>query len=136
VNNTFITISATTLMLNGSQQFQFSKTLSGEISGFYRTQGIEGVIHAKPFGMMSIGLSKQVMKSKGTIRVNLRDVFKTQYFRGQSKYSNIDAAFQERRDSRVLNIGFSYRFSKGKINQRKRSNGSANDEQSRVGTGN
>jgi iron complex outermembrane recepter protein len=136
VNNTFITISATTLMLNGSQQFQFSKTLSGEISGFYRTQGIEGVIHAKPFGMMSIGLSKQVMKSKGTIRVNLRDVFKTQYFRGESRYSNIDAAFQERRDSRVLNIGFSYRFSKGKINQRKRSNGSANDEQSRVGTGN
>lgn len=136
VNNTFVTIDATTLMLNGSQQFQFSKTWSGEISGFYRTQGIEGVIHAKPFGMMSIGLSKQVMKNKGTVRLNLRDVFKTQYFRGESKYSNIDAAFQEHRDSRVLNIGFSYRFSKGKINQRKRSNGSANDEQSRVGTGN
>jgi hypothetical protein len=136
VNNTFVTISATTFMLNGSQQFQFSKTWSGEVSGFYRTQGIEGVIHAKPFGMMSVGVSKQVMKNKGTVRLNLRDVFKTQYFRGQSKYSNIDAAFQEHRDSRVVNIAFSYRFSKGKINQRKRSNGSANDEQSRVGTGN
>ncbi|HEV8285358.1 MAG TPA: TonB-dependent receptor [Chitinophagaceae bacterium] len=133
VNNEFVTIDATTLMLNGSQQFQFSKTFSGEISGFFRTQGIEGVIHAKPFGMMSVGLSKQIMKNNGTIRLNLRDVFKTQHFRGESKYSNVDAAFQERNDSRVINIGFTYRFSKGKINQRKRSNGSANDEQSRVG---
>ena len=136
VNNTFVTIGATTLMLNGSQQFQISKTWSAELSGFYRTQGIEGVIHAKPFGMMSAGLSKQVMKNKGTLRLNIRDIFKTQYFRGESKYSNVDAAFQEHRDSRVVNIGFTYRFSKGKINQRKRSNGSANDEQNRVGAGN
>ncbi len=136
VNNTFVTIGATTLMLNGSEQFQISKTWSAELSGFYRTQGIEGVIHAKPFGMMSAGLSKQVMKNKGTLRLNIRDIFKTQYFRGESKYSNVDAAFQEHRDSRVVNIGFTYRFSKGKINQRKRSNGSANDEQSRVGAGN
>ncbi len=136
VGEAFVTIDATTLMVNGSQQFQFSKTWSGEISGFFRTQGIEGVIHAKPFGMMSLGVSKQVMKNKGTIRLNVRDVLKTQYFRGESKYSNVDAAFQEHNDSRVVNIGFTYRFSKGKINQRKRSNGSANDEQSRVGAGN
>jgi len=136
VNNSFITIDATTLMLNGSQQFQISKTLSTEISGFFRTQGLEGVIHTKPFGMMSWGLSKQIMKNNGTLRLNVRDVFKTQKFRGESKYGNVDAAFQERRDSRVVNIGFTYRFSKGKINQRKRSNGSANDEQSRVGAGN
>jgi len=137
VNNTFVTIDATTLNLNGSQQFQFAKTWSAEISGFFRTQGIEGVIHAKPFGMMSLGLSKQVMKNKGTVRINLRDVFKSQNFRGESKYSNIDAAFQEHRDSRVVNIGFTYRFNKGKMNNtKKRSNGSANDEQSRVGVGN
>jgi iron complex outermembrane receptor protein len=137
VNNTFVTIDATTLTLNGSQQFTFAKTWSAEVSGFYRTQGIEGVIHAKPFGMMSLGLSKQVMKNKGTVRINLRDVFKSQNFRGQSKYSNIDASFQESRDSRVVNVGFTYRFNKGKMNNsKKRTNGSANDEQSRVGVGN
>ena len=136
VNNTYVTIDATTIMLNGSQQFQFAKTWSAEISGFMRTPGLESVIHTKTFGMVSLGLSKQVMKNKGTVRLNVRDVFKTQVFRGQSKYSNIDASFQERRDSRVANLGFTYRFNKGKVNQRKRSNGSANDEQSRVGIGN
>jgi outer membrane receptor protein involved in Fe transport len=137
VNNTAVEIDATTFNVNGSQQFTFAKTWTAEVSGFFRTQGIEGVIHAKPFGMMSLGLSKQVMKNKGTVRINLRDVFKSQNFRGESKYGNIDAAFRESRDSRVLNIGFTYRFSKGKLNNsKKRTNGSANDEQSRVGVGN
>jgi outer membrane receptor protein involved in Fe transport len=136
VNNTFVSIDATTLNFNGSQQFQFAKTYSAEVSGFLRTPGLEGVIRGKTFGMMSLGLTKQIMKNKGTVRVNLRDVFKSQNFRGESKYSNIDAAFQERRDSRVVNIGFTYRFSKGKLNQRKRTSGSATDEQNRVGAGN
>lgn len=136
VNSEYVSIEATTLMLNGSQQFQISKTLTGEISGFFRTPGIEGVIQTKPFGMVALGLSKQVMKNKGTVRLNLRDVFKTQYFRGESRYGTVDASFQEHSDSRVFNVGFTYRFSKGKVSQRKRSNGSASDEQNRVGAGN
>ncbi|MBC7828250.1 MAG: TonB-dependent receptor [Chitinophagaceae bacterium] len=134
VNDTFVTISATTLTLNGSQQFNFAKTWSAEISGFFRTGGIEGVIRARPMGMMSLGVSKQVMKNKGTLRLNIRDVFYTQRFRGVSKYGNVDAAFQERGDSRVVNINFAYRFSKGKINGTpKRRAGSASEEQNRVG---
>lgn len=134
VNDTFVTVNATTLTLNGSQQFNFTKTWSAEISGFFRTAGIEGVIKSKPFGMMSVGVSKQVMKSKGTIRLNVRDVFYTQRFRGVSKYANVDAAFQERGDSRVASINFTYRFSKGKISGTpKRRAGSASEEQNRVG---
>ena len=137
VNNTPVSITATTLMFNGSQQFKFAKTWTAEISGFYRTAGIEGVINTKPFGVMSAGLSKQVLKNNGTVRLNFRDVLNTQTFRGVSKYSNVDASFQEHHDGRVVNIGFTYRFSKGKLNGGpKRRASSASDEQSRVGVGN
>ena len=137
VNGEPVTIGATTVMFNGSQQFTLSKTFTAEISGWYRTQGVEGVINAKPMGMMSVGFSQQVIKGKGTLRLNVRDIFYTQGFRGVSKYGTVDASFQEKRDSRVVNLGFTYRFSKGKMNggQKKRSNGSANDEQSRVSGG-
>ena len=95
---------------------------------------VEGVIKSKPFGQVSIGVSKQVMKNKGTIRLGIRDVFYTQRFRAVSRYANVDAAFQERGDSRVVNINFTYRFSKGKINGTpKRRAGSASEEQNRVG---
>jgi hypothetical protein len=137
VNGEQVTVKASMIMLNGSQQFKISKTFSAEISGFYRTAGIEGVIKTKPMGMMSAGFSQQIMKGKGTLRLNIRDVFYTQQFRAETRYANVDAAFQNSRDSRVANLGFTYRFSKGKINGApKRRAGSANDEQNRVGGGN
>jgi hypothetical protein len=135
VNDTFIAFNANTMMLNGSQQFSFAKTWTAEISGFFRTGAVEGVLRTKPFGRVSLGIGKQIMKNKGTIRLNLSDVFYTQQFRATSKYANVDAAFQERGDSRVMNINFSYRFSKGKINGTpKRRAGSASEEQNRVGS--
>jgi hypothetical protein len=133
VNDTFVTVNATTLTLNGSQQFTFAKTWTAEISGFFRTGAVEGVIKSKPFGMVAFGLSKQVMKNKGTIRLNVRDIFYTQRFRAVSKYANVDAAFQERGDSRVVNINFTYRFNKGKVGTLKQRAGSASEEQNRVG---
>jgi iron complex outermembrane receptor protein len=137
VNDTFVSISATTLQLNGSQQFTFPKNWSAEISGFFRTGGVEGVIMGKSLGMLAAGVSKDVLKKKATIRLNVRDIFWTQRFRGVSKYSNIDASFRETNDSRVVNIGFTYRFSKGKMGQgAKRRASSASDEQNRVGGGN
>ncbi len=137
VNDTFVSVKATTFQLNGSQQFTFPKGWSAEISGFFRTGGVEGVIFGKSLGMLAAGVTKDVMKKKGTVRLNVRDILLTQGFRGSSKYGNIDAKFHEMRDSRVVNIGFTYRFSKGKMGQGpKRRAGSASDEQSRVGGGN
>jgi len=136
VNNTPVTISATSLMLNGSQQFKLNKTLTAELSGWFRTAGIEGVIKASPMGGVNLGLSQNIMKEKATLRLSIRDVFFTQRFRGETKYGNVDAAFQERNDTRVATIGFTYRFSKGKVNGPKRRANSANEEQNRVGGGN
>jgi hypothetical protein len=45
----------------------------------------------------------------------------------------LGATSQERRDSRLLNLGFTYRFSKGKMGtQHKKTAGSAGEEQNRV----
>jgi outer membrane receptor protein involved in Fe transport len=133
-NNTPISISATTLVLNGSQQFKFAKTWNAEISGFFRTGGIEGVLQMRSLGMMSVGFGKQVMKGKGSVRLNIRDILYVQQFKGIIKYSNIDASVSGRNESRVANISFSYRFSKGKMGGApKRRASSANDEQNRVG---
>ncbi len=131
-----ITVDATMLSLNGSQQFKLNKTASVEISGWYRTAGIESVLKTKPMGMVALGFSQQVMKGKGTLRLNIRDIFYTQQFSAVSKYGHVDAGFTQRNDSRVVNIGFTYRFNKGKLKASQgRKSGSASDEQNRVGGG-
>ncbi|HEX6332965.1 MAG TPA: outer membrane beta-barrel family protein, partial [Flavisolibacter sp.] len=136
IDSTSVTVEATTLALNGSQQFKLSKTWSAEISGFYRTSGMEGVMEIGPMGMIAVGLSKQVFQGKGSLRLNVRDIFLMQRTKGSTVYANVDMSFTEARDSRVVNLGFTWRFSKGKMsNVKKRNGGSAGDEQNRVGVG-
>lgn len=134
VSDTFISIQATSFQLNGSQQFTITKTLSAELSGWYQSNNLSGVIASRPMGSVSLGFSKQIMKNNGTIKLNIRDIFYSQEFRAISRYGNVDAAFQERNDSRVVQIGFSWRFAKGKTDggPRRRAGG-ASDEQNRVG---
>jgi hypothetical protein len=134
VNNAYISLSTTSFILNGTQQFKLSETLSAELNGRYRNGWLEGVMRAKPVGFIGAGLSKQVMKNKGTLRLTARDIFHTQKFRGIVKYGNVDFNLQEVNDSQVVSIGFTYRFSKGKkIAPTKRTSGSANEEQERIG---
>ena len=137
VNNDYISIGATTGQLNVSNQFKFAKTWGAELGGFYQTPAFEGVFRIKSIGVMNLGVSKQILKGKGTVRMSLKDVLYSQKASGTIIYSTIDAAFQQRRDSRQLALGFTYRFNKGKLkaNSGKREGG-ASDEQGRVKTGN
>jgi len=130
VNTAPIDFSATSFVVSATQQFKLNKTLTAELNGRYRSESLMGVLRAKPMGTLAIGFSQQVMKNKGT----LRDVFYSQRMKAIIKYGNVDAAFQEVGDSRVVALGFSYRFNKGKNSpQRKRTAGSANEEQERIG---
>ena len=136
VNGDYVKTNATTLQANLQNQFKLSKTLSAELSGYYNSGGVQGVFRIKSFGMVNMGLSKQVFKGKGTLRLTGRDVFRTQKIKGEIKYSNVDAAFQQRRDSRQVALGFTYRFAKGKVgNAPKRKTGGASDESNRVKAG-
>lgn len=136
VNNEPVTFNTTTAMFNVSQQFKFGKGWSGELSGFYRTEGLESMFIIKPFGMVNAGISKQILKNKGSIRFNVRDVFWTQKIKGSVQYGKVDANFRQYGDDRIFNLTFSYRFSKGKAVTSQRKRGGADDEQSRVGAGN
>ncbi len=135
INGGYETITATTAQFNVSNQFKFGKTWGAEISGFYRTPGIDGVFRIGGFGMMNLGVSKQVLKGKGSLRFSIRDILYSQKIDGTIKYGNIDAAFQQVRDSRVFSLNFSYRFNKGKVNSQKRKTGGASDEENRINTG-
>ena len=136
INGDYVKTGATTLQANLQNQFKLGKTLSAELSGYFNSGGVQGVFRVKSFGMINMGISQQVFKGKGTFRLTGRDVFRTQKIKGEIKYGSIDAAFQQRRDSRQVALGFTYRFAKGKVgNTPKRKTGGASDESNRVKTG-
>jgi outer membrane receptor protein involved in Fe transport len=134
VNDALIDMSGTTFILNGTQQFKLTKTLSAELNGMYRTGGLEGVLRVRSIGVIGAGFSQQVLKNKGTVRLTARDIFHTQRPRGRSQYGNVDFEMNQVSETQVLTIGFTYTFSKGKkVAPVKRTAGSASEEQGRIG---
>jgi len=126
--------SYTSFTANVTNNFTFKKGWSAELSGFYRHKALGGLTQMEPIYQMGFGLQKQVMKGKGTVRLNARDPFAWQKFEGRNKYGLIDGGFLARPDIRQVTGTFTWRFGKnGQQNQPRRRNSSSQDEQSRVG---
>ena len=121
---------------NANNQFKFKKGWSAELSGFYRSKWIEGQIMGNPIWSISTGVQKQVLKNKGTLKLNINDIFNSQNFSGAVKYQEIDVRIKDSHDSRRIGLAFTYRFGKAMQNQRPKRSGGAGEEQQRVKTGN
>lgn len=132
VNNSFITIGATTAVFNSTASYKFTNGITSEINGFYRTEGIEGVFRIRSLGGINVGASMPLFKNNATIKLSMRDIFWTQKATGNIKFGTIDTKFQQIPDSRTIGLNFSYRISKGILSGTKRKAGSASDEQNRI----
>jgi hypothetical protein len=135
VNGQSLDVDLISVLGNTSQQFRWGKGWNAEINAFYRSKMQDGgIIVSKPMGVVSFGFGKQILKNKGTIRLNLNDPFYIQKFRGFTRFGNIDADIKNRWDNRRLGISFAYRFSKGQNAQpQRRRTSSSQDEQNRAG---
>jgi hypothetical protein len=137
LNGEDIRIEAGLLQLSMNNQMNFKKGWGAELSGWYRGKGPEAQIMLEAMGQLSAGVSKQVLKGKGTVKVNVRDILYTQIPQGQINFKETEAHFRNTRDTRVANVTFTYRFGKPLKNangQNKR--GGAGEEQNRVKGGN
>jgi iron complex outermembrane recepter protein len=134
ISNSPVDLSATSFIFTATQQFKLNKTLTAELNGRYRSGWLEGVIRTNPVGFVGAGLSQQVLKNQGTIKLTARDIFWTQRLKGRVQYGNVDFEMKQWAETQVVTIGFSYSFSKGKkIAPVKRTAGSSNEEQNRIG---
>ena len=135
-NGDDVNTSATTYLANINNQLKFGKGWSAELSGWYRTRGIEGQIAIKALGQLNAGIQKQVLKSKGTLKLNANDILNSRNPTGDINFQNTEARFHQFSDNRNVTISFSYRFGKPIKGVQKRKTGGAGDEQNRVKGGN
>lgn len=131
-----IDVSATTLLLNINNQFNFSHGWAGELSGFYRTKGVEGQVIVDPMGQASAAVSKKILKDKASLKLAIRDILYTNQVHGYIDFQDTDATFHNRRDSRQVAMTFSWNFGKPfKGASGPKRNTGAGEEEGRVKTG-
>jgi hypothetical protein len=115
-----------------NNQFTLPKEWSVELSGWYNSRSVYGFTIARPQGMINIGVQKTVMDKKGTIRMNVNDLFAMNKFRGHSKFQDIDYVVNARWPSRQINVSFSYRFGNQNIKSSRQRNTGVDDIEKRI----
>ncbi|MBZ5857626.1 outer membrane beta-barrel family protein [Flavihumibacter profundi] len=103
--------SITQMNFSLTNQYRFAKAWVAELSGYYITRSqadIQEVI--QPTGQVSLGISRQVLKNKGSLKLSYRDIFYTQDMEGFTLFNHATEYFKLQRDSRVATLAFTYRF--------------------------
>jgi len=130
-----IDVSSTSFNGNFSSQFNFNTGWSAELSGFYRAHGYQGsATYAQGSGMFSLGGGKQVLKGKGTIRLNLRDPLYLMDYKSTIGLNKGITRVRYVWDNRRAILSFTWRFGKSG-NSSAQHKTSSDDEQSRVKSG-
>jgi hypothetical protein len=131
-----ITVRISQLNVSLNNQFQFKKGWGAEISGYYQTKSQTDLQEwLEPQGELNLGVSKQILKGKGSLRLSIRDITYFQNYSGYATFQNSYEPFKIQWDSRVARLTFSWRFGKA-MKAVKRSEGGAAEEINRAGSGN
>jgi len=119
-----------------NNQFTLKKGWSAELSGWYNSRAFYGLYAAKPMGMVNVGIQKSIWNKKGTIRLNVNDLFWTNRFRGAALYKDIDFRVRSEWPSRQARLTFTYSFGNQNVKGARQRNTGSDDLQKRASGGN
>jgi iron complex outermembrane recepter protein len=125
-------LSIPVLNVNIQNRITLPKDWSAEVSGFYVSSAVQGVIVGDALWAMNAGISKQLMDKRLSLRLNVQDIFWSQRFSGQLNFQNVDVKVAGLNDSRQVRFTASYRFGNQKVQQARRRSGGADDEKNRI----
>jgi hypothetical protein len=108
-----------------------NKEISLEWHGFYSSGYDLGYLLIKSQWGTGGGLQLKVLKNKGTIKLSATDIFWTNVTNGTTYFTGFSEIVNVKRDTRVVNISFTYHFG-GTSQSSLKSKGGAEDEKQRV----
>lgn len=125
----------TSLTLNSVNSFTLPADYSIEVSGFYESKMLYGVFEVQPQYFVDLGVQKNFMNKKATVKLSVRDIFKTLDSKVRAKYDNVDLINHNTWSSQAIALNFSYRFGSDKVKPSRQHSTGIDDEQGRVGKG-
>ncbi|MDX6190779.1 outer membrane beta-barrel family protein [Flavobacterium sp. Fl-318] len=99
-----------TLNMNVQNSFTITETWKAEANAQYQSKSNLGIYERDSFFDFSIGISKQVLANKGSIKLNVTDIFNTNnfYINSVIRQTSIDKRYDL--DNRIATLAFTYRI--------------------------
>ncbi len=122
--------------VQNSIKFGKKKDWTGELTGLYMSPFVwEGVFKGKSMGFVDVGLQKNILDGRGTIKATVSDIFRTMRFKGDGTYAGVYTRVQSNWESRQVRLNFSYRFGSAQIKSARQRKTGLEDESGRAGGG-
>ncbi len=131
--NTALSNGRPTYNLNSNNTFKLPNDWSTELNATYRAREVYGFLEIDPLWFLSVGVQKQFWDKKGSLKLNVSDVFFSNKVRGVTQVTGYTETFNQSRDSQVATLSFSYRFGKGQASPSTKRSSGAEEEKSRAG---
>ena len=117
------------------QSVKFGKGWTGEVSGFYTTPSIwQGTFKTQTIWSVDGGLSKTVLKNKGTLKASVSDIFNTLHWSATSDFAGQVIHAHGDFESRQFKLYFTYRFGSTSVKASRQRKTGDEDESKRVST--
>jgi hypothetical protein len=109
--------------------FNLGKEYNAEISGWFNGPGIWGATwRSKAQGAVDIGLQKNILKKRGSLKISATDIFRTAPWRASNNFGGMSIRGGGAWESRTFRLNFSWRFGSNQINNsRARKTGSESE---------
>ena len=130
--NTNLDAGRLTFNFNTNNTVIINSTTTAEINGRYQSSATYGFLEIDPIWSMGLGMQKQFLDKKASLKLNVSDVFFTDRVNAVTLLTGYGEAFAQNRDSRVATLSFSYRFGKSQAPASRRRNGGAEEEKQRA----
>lgn len=117
--------------VNGTQKFSLPNQFTAEISGFYQSKQLLGVIEMRAFGGVDFGLEKKFQNSQ--LRLAVTDIFNTNKFNFNATIpeENLDTRMLIDIETRIVRVTYSTSFGNRKLKVKNRDTTGSEEEQKR-----
>ncbi len=117
-----------------NNSFPLKKGWSAELNATLNTRSRYNYAAMEPQWGVSVGGQKTLLKGKGTIRMNVTDIFWTNLPKSTVTYpGSYVENWHAQRETRVANLSFSYRFGNSKVAQARKRTTASEEERQRAG---
>lgn len=135
VENYAVNKRLTTYMVNTYNSFKLPKGWTVDLSAYYNSKMVWATFLIDPQYSVSAGVAKSFFNDRLNLRISINDIFKTEETTARVNYDKIDFKFHQIQDTQFARFHLSYNFGKRTVEQARRRNSGAQDEQNRVRTG-
>ncbi|SEM35888.1 Outer membrane receptor proteins, mostly Fe transport [Chitinophaga rupis] len=134
VNNSLVNVNAAGFFGRTQHTFTLPKGFSTELVFFYMSPQIsqEGLFKMKAMYALDWGISKSVLNKKGTLKLNVSDVFNNQRFQGTFDNAGYYTRVSSKWESQQVRLNFTYRFGNTNVKAARNRKTGLEDEQNRV----